>query len=193
MIHIYRGNGKGKTTAAMGLALRALGRGWRVEIVQFLKSGNSGEVAMLESMPGATVRSGKGSAKFTFAMDDDDRARARSVHDEHLAAALDEVESALSDAVSRPANDNGTAAPGADDAPGVLLVLDEALDALAAGLLNEELVARALNASAAGAEVVLTGRAAPAFVEDAADYITCMECVRHPYSRGVGARKGVEL
>ena len=61
LIHLYCGDGKGKTTAAMGLALRAAGRGLRVVIVQFLKSGDSGELNILRTLPNVTILSGKGS------------------------------------------------------------------------------------------------------------------------------------
>ena len=72
MLHLYWGNGKGKTTAAMGLALRALGHGRRVVIVQFLKDGTSGEIAPLRTA-GATVYACP-NAKFTWLMDENDEA-----------------------------------------------------------------------------------------------------------------------
>lgn len=177
MIHVYQGNGKGKTTAAAGLALRAAGSGWDVAVVQFLKSGQSGEMRLLAALPNVSVRAGKGSARFSFAMDDADRARARAAHDANLRGALDEC----------------AAHRAREDSEGILLVLDEALDALAKGLLDEALVREALDAGAHGTEVVLTGRAAPPFVADVADYLTDMACVRHPFSSGTAARKGVEF
>lgn len=176
MIHVYQGNGKGKTTAAMGLALRAAAQGFDVVIVQFLKSGESGEARLLAKLPNVSVRAGKGSAKFTFAMDEADRAAARAAHDANLRAALEEC-----------------AACAAGESEGLLVVLDEALDALAKGLLDEGLVREALAFAEGGAEVVLTGRAAPAFIAEAADYLTDMVCVRHPYQNGTAARKGVEF
>lgn len=200
MIHAYTGNGKGKTTAAMGLALRAAGAGWRVAIVQFLKNGKSGETRVLADLDGVTLRSGKGSAKFTFAMTDEDRAHARAAHDANLAAALAEIDALV--AAQRGAEETQAAkapklaADGSAPKPPcleIMLVLDEALDALSKGLLDEELVFRALELSLEGVEVVFTGRSAPPIVEDAADYITRMECVRHPYRKGVRARIGVEL
>ena len=75
MLHLYWGNGKGKTTAAMGLALRALGHGRRVVIVQFLKDGTSGEIAPLRTA-GATVYACP-NAKFTWLMDETDKALAQ--------------------------------------------------------------------------------------------------------------------
>ncbi len=170
MIHLYHGDGKGKTTAAMGLALRMVAAGRRVVIVQFLKDGESGEARMLADRLGAALYAGKASDKFTWSMTEGELAATRALHDRNLSDALDEV---------------------ARSAAG-LLVLDEALDALAKGLVDEALVARALDASATGLEVVLTGRAPGAELVAKADYITEMRCVKHPYDQGVLARKGVE-
>ena len=72
LLHLYYGDGKGKTTAAMGLALRALGSGKRVVIVQFLKGGQSGEIPLLEQL-GATVYRGKAGQKFVFQMNEAER------------------------------------------------------------------------------------------------------------------------
>ena len=73
-----------------------------------------------------------------------------------------------------------------------LLVLDEALDALSKGLVDEALVDRALDMSACGVEVALTGRAPSRKIVEKADYITEMRCEKHPYEQGVCAREGVE-
>ena len=70
LLHLYYGDGKGKTTAAMGLALRALGSGKRVVIVQFLKGGNSGEIPLLAKL-GAEIYRGKAGQKFVFQMNED--------------------------------------------------------------------------------------------------------------------------
>ena len=181
MIHLYEGTGKGKTTAAMGLALRAAGCGWRVIVVEFLKDGTSGEALALAGLPNVAVLADKATAKFTFAMDEADRARAREAHDRMIGEAIRAAEAAIED---------GGGGKGARAQ--VMIVLDEALDAIAHGLADETLVRRAAALSQRGAEIVFTGRTAPAYLADAADYITEMECLRHPYERGVPARRGVE-
>ena len=164
MLHLYWGNGKGKTTAAMGLALRALGHGRRVVIVQFLKDGTSGEIAPLRAA-GAAVYACP-NAKFTWLMDEADKAAAREASARALGQALAE--------------------------PFDLLVLDEACAALKSSILDEALLRRAVAFAKNGREVVLTGRDPAPWLQDAADYSTEMRAHRHPYADGVAARKGVE-
>ena len=170
MIHVYYGDGKGKTTAAMGLALRMLAAGGRVVIVQFLKDGGSGEVRMLSSRLGVPVFACAPMGKFTWEMTNEELAAVRKAHDENLVAALDEVE-----------------ALGAR-----LLVLDEVLDALAMGLVDEEAIARVLKRGASELEVVLTGRNPSEDIASHADYLTEMLCKKHPFEQGVPSREGVE-
>ena len=158
MIHVYHGDGKGKTTAAMGLALRMLAAGRRVVVVQFLKDGESGEARLLAGHFGVPVFAGKASDKFTWSMTSEELAATRELHDGNLASALAELE-------------------GAQEG---LLVLDEAL------------VDRALDMSARGVEVALTGRAPSRKIVEKADYITEMRCEKHPYEQGICAREGVE-
>ena len=180
MLHAYWGDGKGKTCAAMGLVVRAAAAGWRVVVVQFLKDGSSSEISLLKGLPGVeAVLSDGALAKFTFRMSDEEKAASRALHDDNLRRAFG--------LVSVPAE--GTAA-----CEGSLLVLDEVLDALRAGLLDESLL-RSVMAWAAGAdrcEVVVTGHSLPDFVVEAADYLTRFSCERHPYQRGVAARRGIE-
>ena len=164
MLHLYWGNGKGKTTAAMGLALRALGHGRRVVIVQFLKDGTSGEIAPLRAA-GAAVYACP-NAKFTWLMDEADKAAAREAYARALGQALAE--------------------------PFDLLVLDEACAALKSGILDEALLRRAVAFAKNGREVVLTGRDPAPWLQEAADYSTEMRAHRHPYADGVAAREGVE-
>ena len=78
LVHLYCGDGKGKTTAAMGLALRALGSGRSVVIVQFLKGGQSGEIPLLDSL-GARIFRGKAGTKFSFQMSEEEKAETLSM------------------------------------------------------------------------------------------------------------------
>ena len=144
LLHLYWGDGKGKTTAAMGLALRALGSGKRVVIVQFLKGGQ----------------------KFVFQMNEVEKAAARAVQNENLTAALAE--------------------------PADLLILDEAGSAWELDMVDKDLLRRAVLERPAAQECVLTAHKAPQWMLDAADYSTEMKCCRHPYQKGIKARKGIE-
>ena len=164
MLHIYNGEGKGKTTAAMGLALRAIGHGKKVVILQFLKSGTSGELMPLTKL-GATVISGKPGTNFVSAMSAEEKKETRKIHDEHLKMAL------------------GMSFD--------LLILDEACAALKYDLVDPELIRKAISLKSER-EIVLTGRNPAQFLIDAADYITDMVCVRHPYELGISAREGIE-
>ena len=164
MLHIYTGEGKGKTTAAMGLAMRAIGHGRKVVILQFLKSGTSGELRPLIKA-GATVISGKSGSKFVSAMSPEEREKTRKMNDGYLR----EVLGMQFD----------------------LLVLDEACAALKYDMVDPELI-RAAVAMRSEREIVVTGRDPADFLLEAADYITDMVCVRHPYERGIAAREGIE-
>ena len=165
LLHLYWGDGKGKTTAAMGLALRALGSGKRVVIVQFLKGGQSGEIPLLAQL-GAKIFRGKGGQKFVFQMNEAEKAAARAVQNENLTAALAE--------------------------PADLLILDEAGSAWELDMVDKDLLRRAVLERPAAQECVLTAHKAPQWMLNAADYSTEMKCRRHPYQKGIKARKGIE-
>ena len=171
LMHIYHGDGKGKTTAAMGLALRGLGCGWRVCIVQFLKGSPTGEVVMLEQLRGVKILRGRVGTKFSFQMSEVERNEARALHHGQLIEAME--------AVGRQEYD--------------LLILDEVLDACGCGLLDEALLLEVIDRRPSGLELVLTGRNPSRAVLDLADYITEMRLQKHPYERGLPARRGVEF
>ncbi len=166
MLHIYYGNGKGKTTAAMGLALRMAGRGKRVVVAQFLKCEDSGERLALARLPGVELLSLPDCLPFTFQLTEQQRENERERYASMLAQ-LSEL------------------APRAD-----LLVLDEVCDAIDCGLVELENVLLLLDGYSG--EVVLTGRQGQAQLLTRADYVTRMEKVKHPFDRGVDAREGVE-
>lgn len=166
LVHLYWGEGKGKTTAAMGLAVRALGQGRRVAVLQFLKDGSSGEIAMLEKL-GASVYAGKTGEGFVSRMPEPERVRIRDRQNELLRLA------------------------GESDCD--LLVLDEACAAWQMDQVDRELLQRTVLERPQGREIVLTGREPAEWMRLAADYSTEMRCEKHPYQRGIPARKGVEF
>lgn len=166
LIHLYWGNGKGKTTAAMGVAMRALAAGEKVVIVQFLKGQESGEITLLSQL-GAKIYRGKARDKFVFQMNEEEKAETRKVQDENLLAALQE--------------------------PADLLILDEACAALELKMVDEALLKKAVCQKPEGQELILTGRNPADWMRKVADYNTEMHCWRHPYEKGIVARKGVEF
>lgn len=166
LVHLYCGPGKGKTTAAMGLALRALGQGMQVTVVQFLKSGTSGELAPLRQL-GANVFSGKAGTKFVSQMTVEEKKATREMQTTHLRQAL--------------------------ELHCDMLILDEACAAVQLQMVDEELLRQAVLDRPESREVVLTGREPTEWMLSAADYVTEMQCRRHPYDRGITARKGVEF
>ena len=170
--HVYYGDGKGKTTAALGLALRAIGCGLAVVIVQFLKDWNCGELNSLALLHGVTVLRGKaaGSA-FVRDMSDSEKSETKSIHDGNLRSALELVRDGSCD----------------------LLVLDEAIDALNLGLLDSGLLFELLNGKPEALELVITGHNPDVEVLSHADYVTQMVKRKHPYDSGVGARRGIEF
>lgn len=172
MIHLYHGDGKGKTTCAIGLALRALGNGWDVCLCQFLKDGTSAEVGLVAAYERALVMH-QSEAKFSFRMTDEDRARTLAQNDENMRHVLEFARS---------------------HAP-ALVVLDEGAAAPRLGLVSEGPVrelARMASGDTEGLELVVTGRGPDQWLIDEADYITEMRCERHPFERGIAARRGVE-
>ena len=167
LVHLYTGDGKGKTTAAIGLAVRARGAGLRVLVVQFLKGQDTGELSSLRALGIPVLRSR--SQKFVFSMTPDERTACR-------AEQLSNLERAAAKA-------------GEYD----LIVLDEVTGAIATKMLPLERVLHFIKEKPAGLEVALTGRDAPEELAALADYVSEIKSVRHPFEKGVGARKGIEF
>ncbi|MBE9565831.1 MAG: cob(I)yrinic acid a,c-diamide adenosyltransferase [Proteobacteria bacterium] len=180
LVQVYTGSGKGKTTAALGLALRAVGHGLRVCFVQFMKSDRStGERAAaarlhpeLEihvfSAPhwGDRSQASKDTPWWNLPPSDEDKKQAGE--------GLLFAQRALSG--------------GEYD----IVVLDEVFGALARGLISLDQVMGLIRTKSTEVELILTGRDAPPEVIESADLVTEMNAVKHPYERGVSARKGIE-
>lgn len=172
MVQIYYGNGKGKTTAATGLSLRAAARGWQVLFVQFLKDGSSGEVQYLRELPEIEVATQQEEYPFFPRMTEEQKQMAR-----------EEYRGLLAQSFSFVKNKNKG---------GKLLVLDEVLHALRYGMIEEEKVLQILDHSDLATEIVLTGYDPSERVLARADYITQMVKERHPFDQGITSRTGVE-
>jgi cob(I)alamin adenosyltransferase len=169
LIQVYTGDGKGKTTAAFGLALRAAGKGFKVFIVQFLKGRPYGELESVKKLAPliTVVQSGLDSFVKKGEPSEEDL---RLAH-EGLILAKEAILSCEYD----------------------IVVLDEVNVAVELGVLTVEEVVLLLDAKPAGVELVLTGRFAPEEFCERADLITDMRCVRHCYDKGVPMREGIEF
>ncbi len=166
MIHLYCGNGKGKTTAAMGLALRAAGRGKPVVIAQFLKGENSGERRILERLPQVNLLPLPETIQFTFAMSKEEKEKEKVRYQCMLKEIADAAQVCE------------------------LLILDEVCAAVNTGMISLQAILQLLDELTC--EIVMTGREPVQELKQRADYITCMEKVKHPYDEGICAREGIE-
>ncbi|MDO5737902.1 MAG: cob(I)yrinic acid a,c-diamide adenosyltransferase [Eubacteriales bacterium] len=169
-VQVYAGNGKGKSTAAAGLTFRASGRNWQILFIQFLKSGNSAELRIMEKLDNIKLVTGQKVNKFTFHMTEEELATAKAENQERLEMARSEA-----------ANYD-------------MVVLDEALGAIAAGVIEEESLIDFMKHKPKHTELVITGRGPSDAVIEATDYYT--ECCerKHPYqSFGLNARPGIEF
>ncbi|WP_418750260.1 cob(I)yrinic acid a,c-diamide adenosyltransferase [Frisingicoccus sp.] len=170
MIHIYCGSGKGKTTAGMGLCLRAAGAGKKVLIYQFLKDNTSSERILLEQVKGITLLKGPDRMRFLKHMTPEEK--------QELEAAYEQVILNIGSLLSQ--------APSAD-----VIFLDEVLYGICRGVISEDTVA-ALIGAWPEKEWILTGRYEGGRLWRMADYISEIHKEKHPYDRGVAARKGIE-
>lgn len=166
MVHLYTGEGKGKTTAAMGLALRALGNEKKVIIVQFLKGMPTGEVVLLEKM-GATVLREDSIQKFVFQMNPQEKQAAKQAYNALLQQAL--------------------------EFSCDVLILDEICAACTLNMIDENFLKVKLEQCKHHTEIVMTGRDPQPWMIDWADYYTEMVNHKHPYEKGISARKGIEF
>lgn len=168
LIHIYCGDGKGKTTCAFGLALRCAGCGYPVRIVQFLKGGETGEVCAIQQFPNVELLRAKQGTKFTFQMNGEERIQAAREHAALLDRAFEHVEHVR------------------------MLVLDEIMAACSMGMVDEDHLVDLLRHRPSGVEIVMTGRNPSDRLVEMANYVTEMQKIKHPYEQGVKARRGIE-
>lgn len=168
MIHLYTGEGKGKTTAAVGLAVRAAGNGFGVIFAQFMKGNPSGELTILESLPQVKILRNEINFGFYKNMSEEDKQKLTKIHNE-----------ILEQLISLVAEGNVK-----------MVVLDEITHAVKYHLIEVEQLKKLL--AAPEVEFVLTGRDAADFLVEICDYVTEMKCERHPYQKGIPARRGIE-
>lgn len=166
LVQIYTGDGKGKTSAAIGLAVRAAGAGLKVYMQQFIKGRPCSAIAALKKIPNIRVEQcGRGCFIRKHPSDGD------------MDCARHGLESAR-DAVSRGKYD--------------VIILDEINPAIKCALVKVSEIAELIRSKPRGVELVLTGRDCPASIIRLADLVTEMKELKHPYRSGVGARRGIE-
>lgn len=168
LVHIYTGEGKGKTTAALGLAVRCAGSGGRVVFCQFMKDNRSSELNILRQLPQICLVQAEKCFGFYKYLNAEQRAAAKVVCGNLLEQAI------------------------AAAAESRLLVLDEIISAYNHQLVSKERLLAFLQNRPAGLEVVLTGRSPASELADLADYISDIQKIKHPFDRGIPARLGIE-
>ena len=162
MVHYYYGNGKGKTSAAVGACVRAAGSGMRCAFVQFLKNGTSSEVSVLEKI-GVQVLVCAPCRTFFKRLTPGEQHAVTAVHNENIRRVLTEHFD--------------------------FVVLDELGDAISRGAVDTALVAELLEMPC---ELVITGHKPVSLLAGCADYLTEFCCIAHPFQKGTTARRGIE-
>lgn len=170
LIHVYCGEGKGKTTASLGLIVRASGAGYDVVIVQYFKSWDTSELKTLEKFPNVKIIRGDLPKEFTWELKPGKRHEIVDVHNQMFFKAIASIKE------GRP----------------TLLILDEVIGACTYNYIDTKIVLDYLKNKPDNVEAVLTGRnPLPEFVK-IADYVSEVHKIKHPFDRGILARKGIE-
>lgn len=177
MIQIYCGDGKGKTTASVGLAVRAAGHDIPVIFAQFLKDDSSGEVAVLRALPKVQIRHAVAFYGFVKNMSEKQREETKVCYKKLMEEIKQEIFRL--------------------DSSIAVVILDEVLHACNYDLLEEEYLCGFLiecrKNFAGELEIVLTGRNPSGRLLELADYVSEIQKRKHPFDKGIGARKGIEL
>ena len=169
-IHSYCGDGKGKTTAAMGLALRAAGSGRRVVVSQFLKDGTSSELQIFRQLPQVQVQTCEEKFGFFWNMTKEQKAAAKEAYTRLFEEAVCAVQKET-----------------------FLLVMDELIAAYNHELVDRKQVLAFLKEKPEDLEIVMTGREPAPELLELADYVSEIRKRKHPFDQGVAARKGIEM
>lgn len=199
LFHIYCGDGKGKTTAAIGAAVRAAGAGLKVCFVQLMKSGESSELSVIKNIQNITVQAVINPYGFTWKMTVSEKEKLRKLNDETVEMLINAIgnKSDASDGNLANSSQSNNAAGkfmynevnGWFD----MIIIDELMSAYQNELVGKSLVSSLIEKCKGNTELIFTGRNPSDELMEKADYITEMKCQRHPYEKGVSARLGIEL
>ena len=171
LIHLYCGDGKGKTTAAVGLAVRCAGGGGKVLYASFLKDNRSGERAVLDRLENICLLENPDCVKFLRSMTEKEKSEYRSF----CCKTFENIKTMIN-------NEHFD-----------LLVLDEIIAAVNNSLIDEDEVIKLTNNRPDGLEIVMTGRNPSERLIELSDYVTEMKKIKHPYDKGIPARFGIEM
>ena len=170
LIHIYCGDGKGKTTAAMGLTVRAAGAGMKIVLTQFMKGDYSSELKILKTLPGIQLVYCEKNFGFVWNMTEEEKQEAKAAYSAQF-------EKAVHLAVENDAD---------------MLVMDEFMSCYELGFLDKIKALEFLKNKPEKLEIVLTGRNPSQELCDVADYISEIKKIKHPFDKGINSRKGIE-
>ena len=171
LVEVYYGSGKGKTTAAIGLGIRALGNNYKVIMVQFLKNDNTSECKMLKNLePQFKVFNFEKKRGFTWELTEDEKLEITSETKNALKFASKVMDTGECD----------------------VLILDEILNSIDLGIISEEIVCELIDNKPDEVELVLTGRTLSEAIAKRADYISHIDAIKHPMEKGIAARIGIE-
>lgn len=170
LIHVYYGDGKGKTTAAIGLAVRAAGAGKQIIFAQFLKGGVTGELKSLEKLPNIRIFRNQEDLGFFKNMTPQEKEKAAFMHTETLKNIILVLKSQPID----------------------MLILDEITYPYEYGIIDKAMLEHLIFQKPKSLELILTGRNPSPFFLEAADYVTEMKKIKHPFDKKIMAREGIE-
>ena len=170
LTHIYCGDGKGKTTASLGIVLRSIGCHFNVVFTQFLKDNDSSELEVLRKYDNVRIISGKGVRGFTKFMKQKDLKQVTNIQNVHLKQAIDLCNDGKCD----------------------VLVLDEIIGAVNTNTVDYEMLLDFLKNRPKNIEVIMTGRNPKKELVEIADYVSEIRKIKHPFDKGIPAREGVE-
>lgn len=170
LIHIYCGDGKGKSTASIGLSMRAAGNNLNVVFTQFLKTWPTGELSCLEKFDNIKIIKNSKPFPFTYKMTDEQKSEITLIHDEILNNAIALCNEGKCD----------------------LLVLDEIISTYNLELISKNKVDDFLKNKPKNIEIVMTGRDPSPHLVELADYVSEVKKVKHPYDKGIEERTGIE-
>lgn len=194
MIQIYHGDGKGKTTASVGLAIRAAGRNVPVIFAQFLKDDSSGEINILKTLPQVKLIHPTVFHGFVSRMSEQELEDTKKAYKSMLQEIELEIEKCLEEKTITSKKENAQVNGGdATNDIKLCVVLDEILHALHYKLLDEDAVIYMLVNYRDNVEFILTGRNPSSNILEMANYVTEMKKEKHPFDWGIPARIGIEL